>query len=202
MIKAWQQTDERQIGDFRIFTLSQVTRISPRTQNEHNFFVLNAPDWINIIPITATGNVIFIKQYRHGTGTVCLEVPGGMVDPHEDDPMVTARREMLEETGFSAEKIIHLGTVEPNPAFLTNRCHTYLALNATYVQPPEFDGAEDIEMIEVPLTQVLDLILAGKITHSLTICAFFFFNRWRERNRDAISAASDMPLPFPSLNLP
>ncbi len=182
MIKAWQQTSSRPIGDFRIFTLSQVTRISPRTKNEHNFFVLDAPDWINIIPVTAEGNVIFIQQFRHGTGTICLEVPGGMVDPHENAPIEAARREMLEETGFAADELIHLGTVEPNPAFLTNRCHTYLGRNAVYVQPPEFDGAEDIAMLEVPLSQVHDLILAGKITHSLTICAFFFLNRWRELN--------------------
>lgn len=182
MIKAWQQIDQKELADFRIFTVSQVTRISPRTQNEHDFFVLDAPDWINIIPLTAEGNVIFINQFRHGTSTICTEVPGGMVDPHENDPIETARREMLEETGFSAEKIIHLGSVEPNPAFLTNRCHTYIALNAKYVQPPQFDGAEDIEMVEIPLSQVNDLIVAGKISHSLTICAFFFLNRWRERN--------------------
>ena len=173
MVEYWEKLSTEPLANYRIFNIRQDTRRSPRTGNEHGFYVLEAPDWINIIPITPEGNVVFIHQFRHGTERITLEVPGGMVDDMDDDPGEGARREMLEETGYDAAQIIHIGTVEPNPAFLDNRCHTYLALNAHWVQTPEFDGAEDIAVEEIPLTAVPHLITSGKIRHALVVCAFY-----------------------------
>ncbi|MCZ7669778.1 MAG: NUDIX hydrolase [Chloroflexi bacterium] len=181
MVENWQKLSREALADYRIFTVRQDRRRSPRTGQEHSFYVLEAPDWINIIPITPEGKVVFIHQYRHGTEHVTLEVPGGMVDDTDSDPGAAARREMLEETGYAATQIIPIGVVEPNPAFLNNRCHSYLALNAQWVQKPQFDGAEDIAVEEIELTAVPHLITSGKISHALVVCAFYHLEQLRRR---------------------
>ena len=181
MVENWEKLDSEQLADYRIFTIRRDTRRSPRTGHTHSFFVLDAADWINIIPITPDGKVVFIHQFRHGTAAITLEIPGGVVDGDDPDPLAAARREMLEETGYDADEILHIGTVEPNPAFLNNRCHTYLALNARWVRPPEFDGAEDIATEEMDLTAVPHLITSGQITHALVVAAFYHLDQVRQQ---------------------
>jgi len=183
MIKPWDKIDSQYLGDFRIFRIRQDTSRSPRTGQLHRFFVLESPDWVNVIPLTPAGNVIMIRQYRHGTEDVTLEVPGGMVDTADADPSVSALRELQEETGYAADRIVHLGSVAPNPAFLNNRCHSYLALDVQLAGEVSFDGAEDIAFEEVPLVAIPDLIRAGAITHSLTITAFHYLGLSEEGKR-------------------
>ena len=168
MIEPWEKLDSQYLGDFRIFRIRQDTSRSPRTGAAHRFFVLESPDWVNVIPLTPEGNVIMIRQYRHGTEDVTLEVPGGMVDAADADPSVSAARELREETGYEVEEIVHLGSVAPNPAFLNNQCHSYLALGVQPVHEVALDGAEDIAFEEIPLSAIPDLIRTGAITHSLT----------------------------------
>ncbi len=174
MIKRWEKIRTEYLGDFRIFRIRADSSRSPRTGNVHRFFVLESPDWVNVIPLTPEGNVVMIRQYRHGTEEVTLEVPGGMVDPGDGDPSVSAARELREETGYEAEEIIHLGSVAPNPAFLNNRCHSYLVRRARRAHAVQLDGAEDITFEEIPLAEIPGLIRDGAITHSLTIAAFYY----------------------------
>ncbi len=183
MIERWTKLASELLGDFRIFRIRQDTSRSPRTGETHRFFVLESPDWVNVIPLTPEGNVVLIRQFRHGTEDVTLEIPGGMVDAADGDPAVSAGRELREETGYVPEAIIHLGSVAPNPAFLNNRCHSYLALNARPVAEVTLDGAEDIAFEEVPLTAIPDLIRAGAITHSLTVAAFYYLERYEEEKK-------------------
>lgn len=179
MVEDWEKLDSEEIANFRIFKMRRDKRRSPRTGAEHSFFVLESPDWVNVVPLTPDNQVVMIHQFRHGTAEVTLEIPGGMVDANDDDPAESVRRELLEETGYAAEEIIHIGTVHPNPAFLNNRCHTYLALNARWQQPPQFDGSEDIEVELVPLADVPELIGNGRITHALVVAAFYHYENYR-----------------------
>lgn len=181
MVKNWQKLDSKALADYRIFKSRQDVRRSPRTDQVHTFYVLESPDWMNVIPITPEGNVVFVHQFRHGIEAITMEVPGGLVDPGEA-PLQTASRELLEETGYQAEEIIPIGIVTPNPAFLDNHCYSYLARNVRKVKEPEFDGAEDIAVTEVPLAEVPQLIKSGKITHSLVIAAFYHLERYEEEN--------------------
>jgi ADP-ribose pyrophosphatase len=158
----------------RIFTLKKEGYRSPRTGKEHDFYLLDSSDWVNVIPLTAEGRVILVKQYRFGTKDFSLEIPGGMLDPG-DHPAGAAARELLEETGYAGEEPILLGVVHPNPAIQSNRCYTYLIHNVVFKTLPRQDSTEDIEVHSAPLHDIPRLIHEGKITHALVIAAFYWY---------------------------
>lgn len=181
MVEDWPRLESERLGDYRIFSLRRDLRRSPRTGREHGFYVLEADDWVNVIPVTPAGNVVLIHQFRHGRSQVCLEIPGGIVDPGED-PAASAERELLEETGYTAVSFHPIGRVTPNPAFLDNLCHTYLALGAQQIETPAFEGAEDIATELAPLARIPEMIGNGRITHALVIAAFYHLETYRRRH--------------------
>src|SRR5678810_533154 len=100
MIQPWEKVSSKPLGDFRIFTLRSDRKISPRTQQEHDFFVIDAVNWVNVIALTSDQQLVMVEQYRHGSETVELEIPGGMMDSTDTTPETTAQRELREETGY------------------------------------------------------------------------------------------------------
>jgi 8-oxo-dGTP pyrophosphatase MutT (NUDIX family) len=174
MIQPWTFLDSKVLQSCRVFQLKNERYRSPRTGQEHEFYILDSSDWVNVVPLTADGKVILVKQYRFGTKELSLEIPGGMLD-HGDTPARAASRELLEETGYAGDEPILLGKVNSNPAIHTNRCYTYLIRNVIFRNPPRQDTTEDIEVQKVPLSQIPQLIREGKITHALVIAAFYWF---------------------------
>ncbi len=173
MIKPWSRVHSQTGSSYRIFSIREDTVVSPRTGAEHNFYVIETGDWVNVIPVTRDQKVVMVRQYRHGLEKVTLEIPGGMVDPG-DTPEGAACRELLEETGFQASEWKKIGEVSPNPAIFNNRCHTFLARNLRKSGDPSPDQTEDIEVVLVPLSEIPQLIRAGEIDHSLVITAFYW----------------------------
>jgi ADP-ribose pyrophosphatase len=170
--KPWDLVSSELRDSLRIFSLRVDRAVSPRTGAAHDFYVLESGSWVNVIPITPAREVVLIRQYRHGTREVTLEIPGGIVEPH-DSPQEAARRELQEETGYEAGDMIGLGFVHPNPAFLDNRCYTFLAQDARRTRHQAQDEKEDIEVLLKPLAEIPRLIREGGITHSLVIAAFY-----------------------------
>src|SRR4030043_2150070 len=119
MIKPWKCIRSNTPQSFRVFSVRTDRAVSPRTGNEHDFHIIESRDWINIIPVTKDNQVVMVKQYRHGSREVTLEIPGGLVDPG-DTPEKAAARELLEETGYQAEELMKIGSVNPNPALFNN----------------------------------------------------------------------------------
>ena len=156
-----------------IFTLSGRTCRSPRTDQEHEFLVLEAPDWVNVVPLTAAREVVMVRQYRQGRGEVTLEIPGGMRDPGDADPAAAGRRELLEETGLWAGTLQPIGSIAPNPAIQDNLCWTFLATELEERGAPQLDGGEDLDTVRVPLVEIPELIRGGQITHALVVVAFW-----------------------------
>jgi len=115
-----------------------------------------------------------VRQYRHGSGEVTLEIPGGLVDPG-DTPKEAASRELLEETGYQAQDWVKIGEVNPNPALFDNRCYTYLARNVEKVTGLSLDQTEDIEVVLIPIADIPEMIRNGKIDHAIVIAAFSLF---------------------------
>jgi len=171
-IQPWVRVGLSKVYRTRVFDVLRQRSRSPRTGREHEFFVLEAGDWVNIIPVTSSGDVVLIRQYRHGVEDFTLEIPGGMVDPTDASPRDAATREMLEETGYGVDEVIPLGSIHPNPALQANRCHTFLARGAQKQTTPSFEGTEETEVILEPLARIPDLIRTGRISHALVVVAF------------------------------
>lgn len=178
-IAPWRRLRSEHAGHFRIFDIRQDTRLSPRTGREHKFYVLDSADWTNIIPITPKGEVVLIRQFRHGVEQVTLEIPGGMIDPEDATPAASARREMVEETGYDSSRIVPLDFVHPNPAILNNRCYTFAALDVEFTGAQQLDGSEDIAVELHKLEQIPKLILDCRITHALVVAAFYKYDNCR-----------------------
>lgn len=170
-IRPWEIVSTGPAEDFHIFQVRRQVAISPRTGAEHDRVVLTAPDWVNVVALTPTNEVVLIDQYRHGTAEVMVEIPGGMIDPGES-PLEAATRELLEETGYAGNSARLIGKVHPNPAFLNNACYTVLVEDAERVSEQQMDGGEDIAVRLVPLGEISGQIASGEITHALVVVAF------------------------------
>lgn len=179
MSRPWKKTGSKQLGDFRIFKLRSDTFISPRTEKEHDFFVLESVNWVNIIALTPDQKLVMVEQYRFGSNTVELEIPGGMMDPDETDPVATAVRELREETGYEGEKPRILGRIHANPAILNNVCYTILIENCRLKHEVDFDQGEDLATRLLPVAEVTRLVAEEKIGHSLVVVALYHFDLWQ-----------------------
>ncbi len=169
---SWRRQSSEIVADCRVFRVRRDVSISPHKGSEHDFFVLESGDWINIIPLTADDEVVMIEQYRHGSQEVTLEIPGGMVDAGES-PLNAAAREMLEETGYAAAGgVVNLGKVRPNPAIHNNWIHTFLARDVGLRQKPVIESTEHTVVRLVPLADIPRLISDGTINHALVVVGF------------------------------
>jgi ADP-ribose pyrophosphatase len=158
-------------AEYRIFRTHFRDAPHPRTGAMKRFSLIEATDWVNIIAITNDERVVLIRQYRPGVDRVCLEIPGGMVDPGED-AQTAAARELAEETGYTAGRWDKLGAIAPNPAIQNNLLHTYLATGAAQTQEPHFDGSELIEIDTASLDECYAMVRDGRIEHALVVAAF------------------------------
>ena len=179
MIRPWKKVGSKPAGDFRIFKIRSDTCINPRTGKDHDFYVLDSVNWVNVIAITPDHQLVMIQQYRHGSETVELEIPGGMMDPHETDPVDAAVRELREETGYAGENARVLGKIWSNPAILSNRTYTVLIENCRLKHAVEFDGGEDLTTQLVPVAEIPQLVANEKIGHSLVVVALYYLELWQ-----------------------
>jgi ADP-ribose pyrophosphatase len=173
MIKEWELIESKIDRDYRVFRIKAEMARSPRTEKIGQFYTIDTNDWVNIIPMTSSNEVVMIKQYRHGSKEITFEIPGGLVD--EGDHRKAAIRELLEETGYAGERAELIGSVNPNPAIFNNLCHTYLVENVKKVAEINLDPDEDIEVVHMPLQEIPFLIEKGKIGHALVVVGFYFY---------------------------
>jgi len=171
MVEPWPLEEEEPLTSFRIGGLVRMRMRSPRTGKTHTFYELRFTDWVNVVALTDDDRVLLIRQFRAGTRSVTLEIPGGLVEPGEE-PLAAARRELREETGYEASTWRALGAVRPNPAIQGNRCHTFLACGARRVGEPQLEAAEDIDVEPTPLAEIPALAKSGAIDHTLVLSAF------------------------------
>jgi ADP-ribose pyrophosphatase len=171
--REWKRLRTGAPTDYTIFRTREDTVADPRTGAERPRVIIEAPDWVNIIPVTIDDEIVLIRQFRFGIWSPTLEIPGGMVDPGED-PVSAALRELEEETGYVPRgRVIHLGQVHPNPAFMTNACHSFLALGCDRIGTTNPDADEEIQVSLEPRARIPELLGTGAITHALVLCAFF-----------------------------
>jgi len=179
MLKPWKKVGSKPAGDFRIFTIRIDRAVSPRTEAEHDFFVIDCVNWVNVIAVTPDQRLVMIEQYRHGSNTVELEIPGGMIDPKDSSPEAAGLRELREETGYEGDPVRRIGQIFPNPAIMSNVCFTVLVENCRCVHAVQFDHGEDLVTRLVPIADLPGLVAGGKIQHSLVVVALYYFDLWQ-----------------------
>lgn len=166
----WQIIKDTKVFETPIFNLHE-REVKPAGKNRpSDFYVLDAPEWINIIALTPDREIVLVEQYRHGIDEVTLEIPGGMVD-HGEKPIEAAKRELAEETGFTSDSWELIGKSSSNPAFLTNFTHLYLVENCTKTEDQHTEGTEDIDVHITELKRFLELIRKGTVHHAIVLSA-------------------------------
>lgn len=172
-VDVWNCVSTEEVADCRVFRVRQDHCDRNRSGETSDFFVIESPDWVNVIPLTNDGDVVMIEQFRQGTREVTLELPGGMIDPGET-PEAAACRELREETGYSSDDWILIGASRPNPALQSNTMYHFLARNCKRTSETSLDENESILTKTVAEADVRRLIADGVVTHSLVVAAFLY----------------------------
>lgn len=178
IVHPWTTLEVEQVLDCRIFSVKRCRRASPVTGKVSEFTTISSPDWVNVVALTGEEDVVMIRQYRHGSDEVTLEIPGGIIDPDET-PEEAARRELMEETGFEGGDAQIIGRVRPNPALFDNCAYTVLITGARRTAEPSPDEHEEVSVHLHRLNDVDRLLREGGITHTLVVNAFLWLRYHR-----------------------
>jgi 8-oxo-dGTP pyrophosphatase MutT (NUDIX family) len=170
----WPTIETKKIIKGRIFEYFQVTRQSPVSKEIGTFDIIKCANWVNVIALTPDKKIVLIKQYRHGTDEYTMEIPGGAIN-RDEDPVIGAKRELEEETGYTSNNWKSICKVEVNPAFMTNTCETFIAVDAIKTSEQNLDPFEEIEVFLEDLDNLERLVKNGKITHSLVLTALLVY---------------------------
>ncbi len=166
----WRRLSSEEGPDLKLFKVRYDEMLNVRNGQVGKMVILESPDSVNVVALTAAGELLLSKQYRFGTGEDTFECPGGIVDLGEGH-REAAERELREETGYSSQRWQYLGFVPSNPVFMNNYCHHWLALDVAPTHTPELDAGEAIDPFLLRLDQLQSATKQGQICHPHTLSA-------------------------------
>ena len=137
------------------------------------YYVLEYPDWVQVVAFDADFRVLVTQQYRHAAGTACLELPCGGVEAADETPLAAARRELREETGYASDHFELVGRLSPNPATHTNTLHCFVAHDVYPAQPISQDETEDVSSGFMSIEDVMSAIETGRFAQAMHISSLF-----------------------------
>lgn len=179
-MKKWQINNRTQVFKRPIFSIDELDCFHPEKHVSHKFTVMNTPDWINIVALTTDKKIIMVKQHRLGTDEFTYETPAGVIESGEP-PLDAAKRELLEETGYTSPSIELIQCAKANPAIMTTDIYFFLAKDCRQTHGQQLDTTEDIEVHLFNHEEILEKVKTGKISHSIILTALsLFFLKDRE----------------------
>lgn len=137
------------------------------------WYVLEYPDWAQVVALTDDGRIVLVRQYRHAIGRVTLELPSGCVDAGDADPCAAGARELIEETGYECRTLRHVGTTFVDPAHCTNRVFVLLGEGARRVRDPRPDATEEIVVETMAVDDVMAAARNGGLHHAAQVASLF-----------------------------
>ena len=176
----WTEISREKLYDCRIFSLYSSQRRSSEN-TEATAYMIDAPDWVTVVPrIEKDGEEYFVmvRQYRHGSMKITTEFPAGTLEPDEE-PEEAALRELEEETGYRAGRITWLGSVNPNPAFLTNTFTAYLAEGLIPTGKQNLDEHEYVDYELIPVDDAIKRMGSGEYSNGTMLMALMYYMRGR-----------------------
>lgn len=183
MIKPWTIQSSQQVIKDQYISLRTDRCIRAGGQIVPTFHVLEYTDWVTLIPLTDAGEIILIREYRHAAGKVMLGLPGGVSDPGESDWAAVGARELAEETGYTAQELVPVGSCHPNAATQNNLLHYFLALGCEQTSGQKLDPNEEIEVVRMPYEDFL-AYEGLDVQHGLHAAALFYAERYFQRRPD------------------
>lgn len=174
---AWPLERSEELGDYRHFRVRRDWSRSPRDGATRDFYVLDMPDWVQVVPRSADGRFVLVEQYRPGTRRVTREFPAGIVDPGEG-PLATAVRELAEETGYRGGAARLLRSYDPNPALQNNRLHVVLVDGCDATGEQDQDPGEAIRVRLATEAELESLIDAGRFDMAFGLVAWECYRRY------------------------
>jgi 8-oxo-dGTP pyrophosphatase MutT (NUDIX family) len=174
----WRELARRELLDCGLFRVTERENEAPDGRRGR-FTVLEAPDWCTVVPLVEGPDgrrFLMVRQYRHGSDEVSLEFPGGVVERGEA-PAAAAARELAEETAHRAGRLIPAGSLSPNPAFMANRFHVFLALDLAAGGLQNLDEHEIVDVELVDVEEVRARMGQAPYSHALMATALFLADR-------------------------
>ena len=169
-VNIWRKVKSEAGPELLLFNARYDFMENPRNHKIMKRIVLETRDWVNVVAITPEKKIVLVKQYRFGAGKITVEIPAGLIDQNESS-RDSAIRELREETGYTTNNWQYLGYVEPNPAFLNNRCHHWLAMDVVKTTDTDLDDGEDIAVELYTYDELTDAIHIGEVNHVLALSA-------------------------------
>lgn len=172
-LKKWQILDSTMVLEHHWCKIRRDVIKLPNGKIIDDYFVNIKPEVALILPITSDGNIIFVRQYRHAVGEFFIELPAGSFEPTEESAESAAKRELEEETGYTAKEVTKITTLYDKPSKDTNKIHLFLAKDVIKSGEQKLDITEEIDVVLIPQESVRDKIIQGEICVAGTVAAIY-----------------------------